>query len=144
MLSLAADVPLLHGLASGISCYGNNANAFLELQWYMFTGMVLLGGPYTLKMSEHVRPFYGMASARARIWIDICRSVSSSSISRGRGSSSHTSAASSSNNAGGLLRWPVKPILPIGFALMVLQGRGRRRNLPGPIAEFRPLAQSFH
>src|SRR5262249_60126294 len=73
MLSLAADVPLLHGLGSGISWYGNNANAFLELQWYMFTGMVLLGGPYTLKMNEHVRVdlFYGMASERARIWIDV-------------------------------------------------------------------------
>jgi len=71
-----------YGLASGISWYGNNANAFLALQWYIFTGMVLLGGPYTLKMSEHVRPFYGMASDRTRIWIDICRSVSSSSISR--------------------------------------------------------------
>ena len=61
VLALAADVHLLHGLASGISWFGNNANAFLELQWYMFTGMVLLGGPYTLKMNED----------RARIWIDI-------------------------------------------------------------------------
>jgi len=59
-------------------------NAFLELQWYMFTGMVRLGDPCTPKMSEHVRVdlFYGMASDRTRIWIDICRSVSSSSISR--------------------------------------------------------------
>ena len=67
MLAVAADVPLLHGLASGIGWYGNNANAFLELQWYMFAGMVLLGGPYTLKMNEHVRVdlFYGMASDRA-------------------------------------------------------------------------------
>jgi len=131
MLSLAADVPLLHGLASGISWYGNNANAFLELQWYMFTGMVLLGGPYTLKMNEHVRVdlFYGMASERARIWIDVIGGllfllpiciiliyftwpwfVESYQLSE------------QSNNAGGLLRWPVKLILPIGFALMALQG----------------------
>jgi len=131
MLFLAADVPLLHGLASGISWYGNNANAFLELQWYMFTGMVLLGGPYTLKMNEHVRVdlFYGMASERARIWIDVIGGllfllpiciiliyftwpwfVESYQLSE------------QSNNAGGLLRWPVKLILPIGFALMALQG----------------------
>src|SRR5258708_38534105 len=77
MLTVAADVPLLHGLASGIGWYGNNANAFLELQWDMFTGMVLLGGPYTLKMNEHVRVdlFYGMASDRARIWIDVIGGV---------------------------------------------------------------------
>ena len=39
----------------------------------MLAGMVLLGGPYTLKMNEHVRVdlFYGMASERTRIWIDI-------------------------------------------------------------------------
>jgi TRAP-type mannitol/chloroaromatic compound transport system permease small subunit len=130
-LALAADFPLLHGLASGIGWYGNNANAFLELQWYMFAGMVLLGGPYTLKMNEHVRVdlFYGMASDRTRIWIDIIGGIlfllpiciiliyftwpwflESYRIGE------------QSNNAGGLLRWPVKLILPIGFGLMALQG----------------------
>jgi len=131
ILSLAAEFPLLHGLASGIGWYGNNANAFLELQWYMFAAMVLLGGPYTLKMNEHVRVdlFYGMVSDRARIWIDIIGGllfllpiciiliyftwpwfVESYRIGE------------QSNNAGGLLRWPVKLILPVGFALMALQG----------------------
>ena len=131
MLALAADVPVLHGLASGISWYGNNANAFLELQWYMFAGMVLLGGPYTLKVNEHVRVdlFYGMVSDRARIWIDIIGGClfllpiciilmyftwpwfwESFQINE------------QSNNAGGLVRWPVKLILPVGFALMALQG----------------------
>ena len=131
MLALAADVPVLHGLASGISWYGNNANAFLELQWYMFAGMVLLGGPYTLKVNEHVRVdlFYGMGSDRARIWIDIIGGLlfllpiciilvyftwpwfwESFQINE------------QSNNAGGLVRWPVKLILPVGFALMALQG----------------------
>jgi TRAP-type mannitol/chloroaromatic compound transport system permease small subunit len=131
ILALAADFPLLHGLASGIGWYGNNANAFLELQWYMFAGMVLLGGPYTLKMNEHVRVdlFYGMASDRARIWIDIvggvlfllpiciiliyfCWPWFVESYRIGE----------QSNNAGGLIRWPVKLILPIGFGLMALQG----------------------
>ncbi len=131
ILAVAADVPLLHGLASGIGWYGNNANAFLELQWYMFTGMVLLGGPYTLKMNEHVRVdlFYGMASDRARIWIDVIGGLLFllpiciiliyftwpwflESYRLGE----------QSNNAGGLLRWPVKLILPVGFGLMALQG----------------------
>ena len=131
ILALAAEVPLLHGLTSGIGWYGNNANAFLELQWYMFAGMVLLGGPYTLKMNEHVRVdlIYGMVSDRARIWIDIIGGLlfllpiciiliyftwpwflESYRIGE------------QSNNAGGLLRWPVKLILPVGFGLMALQG----------------------
>lgn len=131
MLALAQDYPILHGLASGIEWYGNNANAFLELQWYMFTGIVLLGGPYTLKLNEHVRVdlFYGMVSERTRIWIDIIGGllfllpicliliyftwpwfVDSWRINEG------------SSNAGGLPRWPVKLILPVGFVLMALQG----------------------
>jgi TRAP-type mannitol/chloroaromatic compound transport system permease small subunit len=131
ILALAEEFPMLHGLASGIGWYGNNANAFLELQWYMFTGMVLLGGPYTLKVNEHVRVdlFYGMVSDRARIWIDIIGGLlfllpiciilvyftwpwfwDSFRIDE------------QSNNAGGLVRWPVKLLLPVGFALMALQG----------------------
>jgi TRAP-type mannitol/chloroaromatic compound transport system permease small subunit len=131
ILALASEFPLLHGLAAGIGWYGNNANAFLELQWYMFAGMVLLGGPYTLKMNEHVRVdlFYGMMSERSRLWVDIIGGLlfllpicmvliyftwpwfwDSFRIDE------------QSNNAGGLVRWPVKLILPVGFALMALQG----------------------
>jgi TRAP-type mannitol/chloroaromatic compound transport system permease small subunit len=131
MLSLAADYPILHGLTTGIAWYGNNANSFLELQWYMFAGIVLLGGPYTLKVNEHVRVdlVYGMASERVRIWIDIVGCLLFllpiclillhftwpwflESYRLGE----------QSNNAGGLVRWPVKLILPVGFALMALQG----------------------
>jgi len=130
-LILGQDFPILHPLTTGIGWYGNNANAFLEGQWYMFTGMVLLGGPYTLKVNEHVRVdlFYGMVSDRARIWIDIIGAIlfllpicliliyftwpwfiESWQIHE------------QSNNAGGLIRWPVKLLLPVGFALMALQG----------------------
>jgi TRAP-type mannitol/chloroaromatic compound transport system permease small subunit len=131
ILALAANVPLLHGLAFGISWYGNNANSFLELQWYMFAAMVLLGGPYTLKVNEHVRVdlIYGMVSERTRIWIDIVGGLLFllpiciiliyftwpwfvDSFLTGE----------QSNNAGGLVRWPVKLILPVGFTLMALQG----------------------
>src|SRR3954462_6737523 len=50
-----------------------SSNGWLEIQWYMFAGMVLRGGPFTLKMNEHVRVdlIYGMVSERTRIWIDI-------------------------------------------------------------------------
>jgi TRAP-type mannitol/chloroaromatic compound transport system permease small subunit len=108
-----------------------SSNGWLEIQWYMFAGMVLLGAPFTLKMNEHVRVdlFYGMVSERARLWIDIIGGflfllpiclvliyftwpwfVDSWRINE------------SSSNAGGLIRWPVKLLLPVGFGLMALQG----------------------
>ena len=108
-----------------------SSNGWLEIQWYMFAGMVLLGAPYTLKMNEHVRVdlVYGMVSEKTRIWIDIICGflfllpicvilvwitwpwfVDSWKLNE------------ASSNAGGLIRWPVKLVLPVGFALMVLQG----------------------
>ncbi len=111
--------------------YSANSNSWLEIQWYMFAAMVLLGAPYTLKMNEHVRVdlVYGMISERARLWIDIVCGflfllpfclimiyftwpwfVESWDIGE------------TSSNAGGLVRWPVKLMLPVGFALMALQG----------------------
>ena len=108
-----------------------SSNSWLEIQWYMFTGMVMLGAPYTLKMNEHVRVdiVYGMVSERTQIWIDIVCGflflmpiciiltyftwpwfVESWRINE------------SSSNAGGLIRWPVKLLLPVGFTLMIFQG----------------------
>ena len=118
---------------NAVSRYALNmsSNGWLEIQWYLFAGMVLLGGPYTLKMNEHVRVdlFYGLASERMRIWIDIIGGilfllpicliltyftwpwfVESWRLNE------------TSQNAAGLLRWPVKLVLPVGFALMALQG----------------------
>ena len=53
--------------------WGLSSNAWLELQWYMFAGMVLLGAAYTLAVNEHVRVdlFYGSVSDRTRHWIDL-------------------------------------------------------------------------
>src|SRR5262245_11785503 len=61
------------GNAASRYMFSASSNAWLEVQWYMFAGMVLLGGPYALNRNEHVRVdlFYGMASERTRIWIDI-------------------------------------------------------------------------
>lgn len=131
LLDLGARYHFLSGLQNGVAWYGNNSNAFLEAQWYMFTGIVLLGGPLTLKFNEHVRVdlIFSAVSPRARIWVDIIGGllfllpicliliyftwpwfVESWRIDEG------------SSNAGGLVRWPVKLMLPIGFGLMALQG----------------------
>ena len=80
------------GNAASRYLFSISANGWLEIQWYMFGGMVLLGAPYTLKMNEHVRVdlLYGMASERTRIWIDIicgfvfCSNCLSSPTSPGR------------------------------------------------------------
>jgi TRAP-type mannitol/chloroaromatic compound transport system permease small subunit len=111
--------------------FSESSNGWLEVQWYMFAGMVLLGGPYTLARNEHVRVdlVYGSVSERTRIWIDIFGGlffllpicvilvyftwpwfVDSWRIGE------------QSSNAGGLIRWPVKLLLPVGFTLMALQG----------------------
>jgi TRAP-type mannitol/chloroaromatic compound transport system permease small subunit len=119
------------GNAASRYLFSLSSNAWLEVQWYMFAGMVLLGGPYTLKVNEHVRVdlIYSSVSERVRIWIDILGCllfllpiclmlvyftwpwfVDSWQIDE------------MSSNAGGLVRWPVKLILPVGFSLMALQG----------------------
>src|SRR5262245_18111621 len=71
MVLLAALISA--GNAASRYIFSESSNGWLEIQWYMFAGMVLLGAPYTLKMNEHVRVdlIYGMMSPRKRIWIDI-------------------------------------------------------------------------
>ncbi len=98
------------GNAASRYAFSASSNAWLEVQWYMFAGMVLLGGPYTLKVNEHVRVdlVYSMVSERTRIWIDIIGCL--------------LFLLPICVNAGGLIRWPVKLLLPVGFALMALQG----------------------
>jgi TRAP-type mannitol/chloroaromatic compound transport system permease small subunit len=119
------------GNAASRYLFSQSSNGWLEIQWYMFAGMVLLGAPYTLKMNEHVRVdlLYNIVSERTRIWIDIVGGllfllpiciiliyftwpwfVESWRLNE------------ASSNAGGLIRWPVKLLLPVGFFLLTLQG----------------------
>ena len=108
-----------------------SSNAWLELQWYMFTAMVLIGAPFVLKVNEHVRVdiFYGRAQPRRRAWIDLLGliffllpvivAIMVMSWPFFVESYSH---GEMSGNAGGLVRWPVKLVVPIGFGLLALQG----------------------
>jgi TRAP-type mannitol/chloroaromatic compound transport system permease small subunit len=108
-----------------------SSNAWLEIQWYLFTAIVFLGAAETLRRNEHVRVdlVYMSVSERRRLWIDIwgivlfllpftvimawlAWPVAYRSLVTGEGSFS----------AGGLLRWPVWMLLPLGFALVALQG----------------------
>ena len=119
------------GNASMRYAFSMSSNAWLEIQWYMFAGIVMLGTSYTLKVNEHVRVdlFYGMASARARLWIDVVglslfllpATALFAYLSWPLFKTSWDLQELSSN-AGGLIRWPVKLVIPAGFALLTLQG----------------------
>ena len=110
---------------------GYSSNGLLEIQWYLFGALVLLGAAHTLRMNEHVRVdlVYSSVSDRTRLWIDAVGLVlflipvglyltylSIPFFAR----SFQTGEVS--NNAGGLILWPVKLVLPLGFALLTLQG----------------------
>jgi TRAP-type mannitol/chloroaromatic compound transport system permease small subunit len=108
-----------------------SSNAWLEIQWYMFGALVMLGASYTLRRNEHVRVdiVYANVSTRAQIGIDIFGFIlfllpATAIMAYLSWPIFHNSWALGeiSGNAGGLLRWPVKIFLPIGFALLTLQG----------------------
>jgi len=111
--------------------YDQSSNAWLEVQWYMFAVIVMFGASYTLKRNEHVRVdlFYMTLSRRGQLWIDILGTLifllptcailawlSWPFFMQSFLVDEHSS------NAGGLLRWPIKLVLPVGFLLVALQG----------------------
>jgi TRAP-type mannitol/chloroaromatic compound transport system permease small subunit len=111
--------------------FGISSNAWLEIQWYMFTAMVMLGASYTLKRNEHVRVdiVYANVSTRKQIGIDIFGFIlfmlpATIIMTYLSWPIFHNAweIGEISSNAGGLVRWPVKIFLPIGFFLITLQG----------------------
>ena len=111
--------------------YDISSNSWLELQWYMFAVIVMLGASYTLKKNEHVRVdiCYMLMTPRQQLWVDVLGIIFfmlPACVIIGWLSwpfflqSLHTWEGSS--NAGGLIRWPIKMVVPLGFALLTLQG----------------------
>lgn len=127
-------------LAAVLICAGNalvryllniSSNAWLEIQWYLFGAIFLLASSYTLKRNEHVRidVVVGRFPKRTQVWIDVFgfllfllpatflilyfavpfafESIRSQEMS---------------SNAGGLIVWPAKLLIPVGFLLLTLQG----------------------
>lgn len=108
-----------------------SSNAWLELQWYLFGAAFLLAAAYTLKQNEHIRidVVYGAFSRRVQHWIDLLGHIFflmpfvllmiyyfipyvMLSFRSGEMSSS----------AGGLIIWPAKALLLVGFAQLGIQG----------------------
>ena len=108
----------------------NSSNAWLELQWYMFAYIVMLGASYTLKVNEHVRVdlVYGQLSGRGRAWVDLLGTIffllpatalfAYLAWPQFYDSFIHNELSS---NAGGLIRWPAKLALPLGYFFLTLQ-----------------------
>jgi TRAP-type mannitol/chloroaromatic compound transport system permease small subunit len=111
--------------------YTQYSNVFSESVWYMFGGMVMLGGAWTFKMNEHVRVdlVYGSISERARTWIDLLGGlffllplcILLIYVTWPWFLQAWTENVMS-NAAGGLPRWPVRLMLPVGFGVLMLQG----------------------
>ena len=110
---------------------GESSNAWLEIQWYLFGAMFLLAAGYTLKHNGHVRIdiLYNQFSARSQAWIDLIGGLlfllPMAVLLTWLGWPMLMDAWSThemSPDAGGLLRWPVKLLLPVGFGLLALQG----------------------
>src|SRR5258707_9731283 len=108
-----------------------SSNAWLEIQWYMFGTLVMLGASYTLKRNEHVRVdiVYTNIPTRWQIAVDIFGGIlfllpATLIMAYLSWPVFHNSWVEHemSGNAGGLVRWPIKIFLPLGFALLSLQG----------------------
>jgi TRAP-type mannitol/chloroaromatic compound transport system permease small subunit len=108
-----------------------SSNGWLEIQWYLFAGIVMLGAPVVLKYNEHVRVdlIYGKLKGNKPVYIDLFGLIffllpvmllmvylSWPLLVK------MYVMNEMSNNAGGLVRWPAMLMLPLGFAMMCLQG----------------------
>ncbi len=108
-----------------------SSNAWLEIQWYLFGAMFLLAAGYALKYEEHVRVdvLYSRMTPRQQAWVDVFGHIFAllpcalliTWMSWGMVANSFR-INEMSNDAGGLLRWPIKIMVPLGFALLFVQG----------------------
>jgi TRAP-type mannitol/chloroaromatic compound transport system permease small subunit len=111
--------------------FAYSSNAWLELQWYLYTSFFLIGAGYTLLRNEHVRIdiIYSRLSPRTRAWIDVIggiffllpMAVVIMVLAWPVFTESYA-LHETSPSANGLLRWPVKLMIPLGFFLLALQG----------------------
>ena len=156
-----AAVIVSAGNASVRYVFDMSSNGWLELQWYLFSAVFLLAAGYALKHNEHVRidVINSHLPVRVRAWIDLLGGalflmpmalvimvlswpMLVDSFERNE----------YSGDAGGLLRWPVKLLIPAGFLLLSLQGVAEiiKRiafllgHIPDPLEEHRePVAEEM-
>lgn len=108
-----------------------SSNSLLEVQWYLFAAVFMLGGAYAFLKNVHVRIDFlsNHLSARTRNWIDVVGIVlfllpfCYLMVDLGW-PTFHNAWVSGemSQNAGGLIRWPAYLMIPVGFTLLGIQG----------------------
>ena len=139
------------GNAISRKLFSLSSNAWLELQWYLFAGAYLLAAAYTLQRNEHIRIdiISNMLPKRFRDWIDIAGHVLmllpfcllmvwEATPWFLRSYNIHEM----SNNYGGLIQWPAKMLVVLGFAILAVQGiselikrvAAMRGEIPDPFA----------
>jgi TRAP-type mannitol/chloroaromatic compound transport system permease small subunit len=108
-----------------------SSNGWLEIQWYLFAGIVMLGAPIVLKLNEHVRVdlIYGRLPGNGPVYVDLFGLIFFLLPVMGLMAwlswpllAKMYLMHEMSSNAGGLVRWPAMLMLPLGFGLMFLQG----------------------
>jgi TRAP-type mannitol/chloroaromatic compound transport system permease small subunit len=110
--------------------FNTSSNSLLEIQWYLFAAVFMLGAGYGFLKNSHVRIDFvsSRLSARTRNWIDaggivlvlipfclLCIHLSWPLFTQAY------ATGEMSQNAGGLIRWPAYALMPLGFALLLLQ-----------------------
>ena len=131
--------------------FGYSSNAFLEVQWYLFAAVFMLGAGYTFLKNAHVRIDFisNRLSPRTRSWIDIVGIILFLAplcwllISLGWPLFVNAwQSGEMSQNAGGLVRWPVYLLIPVGMSLLLAQAASElikriaylRGLIPDPLA----------
>jgi TRAP-type mannitol/chloroaromatic compound transport system permease small subunit len=107
------------------------SNVYLELQWYLFSLVFLLGAAYALERDAHVRVdvFYGRLSVQARAWIDLAGTLLLlipfsvfAAVVAWPSVASSWAVREASPDPGGLPRYPLKTAILVCFVLLILQG----------------------
>lgn len=133
LISWALLISVLISSGNAVVRYAFNmsSNAWLEIQWYLFGAVYLLAAAYTLRRNEHVRidVIVNRFSKRTQVWLDILGfilfllpftliityyAIPYALLAFETGEMS--------SNAGGLIQWPAKILIPLGFILLTLQG----------------------
>jgi TRAP-type mannitol/chloroaromatic compound transport system permease small subunit len=127
-----------------------SSNAWLEIQWYLFAAVFLLCSGYTFLHNEHIRidVVSGRLSRRTQVWIDIFGTIFFMLPMTGYITwlswpifVNAWVSGEISGNAGGLIRWPVRLLVPLGFFLLFAQGLSElikrvaflRGSIPDPV-----------
>ena len=111
--------------------FSESSNGWLEIQWYLFAYMVMFGASYTFRRNEHVRVeiFYLFLSERGQAWLDLFGTIllllpvcAVLTVLSWPFFMQSFATNEWSGNANGLIRWPIKLVLPLGFLLLLVQG----------------------